>query len=285
MIKRRYLYPTIVLAALVCVWLVPAAAQTLAGIKIGNLCTIMAGSAAPESSVTAAICAIYTRSGTAGLYLKETGSSNTGWGQVATLANAVTLTNKTLDAEGTGNVVTFAERRWMHMGICYTAASPDAYEDNGWNLLDNSGTNAPVFSCHAGTNVLFATADFVDGATTHYLQKALALPADWSGVIDMRIFWNTPATTGNVVWQVQTACSASAASVDPSWNAANTVTQAAQGTTLRLSIAALTSITTTGCTAGSMLWLRFLRDPAHASDTLADMGSVIGVEVTYRRAM
>lgn len=197
-----------------------------------------------------------------------------------TASSTTTLTNKTLNAESTGNVLTlpFVER-WP-LAICFDPnGTTDAYEDSGW-----SASATPLFHCRAGSNTFYATKDFADSATTKAYRHFL-LPADWTGAIDLQFAWLTSATTGNVVWQVSTACSAAGETLDPSLNAANTVTDAAQGTTLFMNTAALTGITTTGCAAGEMLHLVVFRDASHASDTLAATAELIEVAMTYRRAM
>ena len=253
-------------------------AQSGSGISLGNLCTVMAGSSAPESAVTAGICSIYTRSGTAGLYLKETGSSNTGWVQVSTASNTLTLTNKTLNAESTGNAITLPFTQHIPAARCdnATATSP------AWSFPTS---NPGVPACETGTNTQFGTMDFADGGSALSAQWHMRLPADWTGALDAQIKWFTSATSGNVVWQVATVCVADAETADPSFNTASTVTDAAKGTTLQLNDAAITGITTTGCAAGEELFVKLLRDPGHASDTLAATARLVGVELTYRRAM
>lgn len=149
--KRRIVAGTILGLAVAVV----LSAQT-SGIKIGNLCIVMAGTAAPESSVTAGICSLYLRSGTAGLFTKESGSSNTGWGQVVTVANTVTLTNKTLDAvrlsAGTLNIA----------AVSLTNAQVKALPTTPFILVASPGVNKRVVLLHADVVASFAAAAYTN---------------------------------------------------------------------------------------------------------------------------
>lgn len=249
-------------------------------VTINGVCQFIAGSGSPESVVTGNICDLFQRSdggtGTA-LYVKETGTGNTGWSPAATAAGTVTLTNKTLDAEGTGNVLTIPERRWMEAARCdNVTASTD------WSLP--AGTARPTPACITGTNTQRGALDF-DDTNDENAQASIRLPADFTGAIDAVIFWQSTATTGNAVWQVQTICVADAETGDPAYNTASTVTDATKGVASQFNSAALTGITATGCAAGEVLFLKVRRDPAHASDTLGATARLIGVEVTVRRAI
>lgn len=68
-----------------------------AGIFLGP--TLLAGTASPEASITARIGSLFMRadgSTTTALYLKETGTGNTGWAQFAMQDDTQTITNKSL---------------------------------------------------------------------------------------------------------------------------------------------------------------------------------------------
>jgi hypothetical protein len=194
-------------------------------------------------------------------------------------ASAVqTLTNKTLDAEGTGNLIT----------LPFTVFWPAAVSDNSvaYSPLFSckSGATAPLAISIAGTNIESAQLDFSDGATQQ-IWNSFRLPDDWVGAIDLKIFWKSTATSGNVVWQVQTGFIADGGDFDAALNAAQTVTDATQGVASRFNTATLSSLTLTGAAAGKWMHFRLFRDPAHASDTLGATASLLGVEMKYRRAM
>lgn len=220
-------------------------------------CVLQTGSGTPEGTLTGNICDLYLRTnGSTGttLYVKESGTAtNTGW-----VSRTVT------------------EKFWLPAARCQnvTAASD-------WSLPT---ADPAVAACLTGTNTQLGTLDFADGAAALSAQRVLQLPADWTGAVDVRLTWLTTATTGSAVWQVATICTAEGESGDPAFNAASTVTDAAQGTASRYNLASITGVTTTGCAAGETMFLKVVRDPAHASDDLAATARLVGIEVTTRRA-
>ncbi len=250
-------------------------------LRLNGATWVRSGTGTPEAAVTGAIGDVFLRTdggaGTA-IYVKESGSGNTGWAPIGTTSGTKTLTNTTLDAEATGNVIT----------LPFTVFWPAAvFEDNAayaphWSKANDA--TSPTDTSFVGTNVITGTLDFSD-ATTQQAWQNFRLPDDWTGAIDLKIFWKSTATTGNVVWQVQTGFVADGATFDPTLNAAQTVTDATQGVASRFNTATLSSLTLTGAAAGSWMWLRLFRDPAHASDTIGATASLLGVEMKYRRAM
>jgi hypothetical protein len=194
-------------------------------------------------------------------------------------ALSATLTNKTLDVEGTGNSITTVQKVWFDAVNCTgTTATLN------WDTI---ATLAPTASCSAGTTntgLIRGLAAFADGTDVYQMQTPNALPSDWTGAVDLKFKWQTSATSGSVVWQAATVCVADAEVNDAAWNTASTVTDAAKGTTLQTNDASIAGLTTTGCAAGELLHLKIFRDPAHASDDLAAAANLIGVEVTTRRA-
>lgn len=190
---------------------------------------------------------------------------------------------------GAGLYVCTGTNTWSAVGSTQTIYWPTAICDQSgvyaplWTSL--TGASGPDYSaCWGGSNVEGAALDFTD-SSTQYLWQQFLLPSDWTGAIDLLFVWRSSATSGNAVWQVQTACSAVGETIDPAWNTAQTVTDATQGVANRMNTAAISSITTTGCAAGEMLWFRILRDPSHASDTLGASAQLIGVQMTYRRSL
>lgn len=195
---------------------------------------------------------------------------------IVTLAQAQTLTNKTLDAEGTGNVIIIPKRLWFPAAGCNNATAG--------SIWDLPTSNPAVAVCVTGTNTQKGVLEFADSANLS-AQITYVLPNTWTGAIDARIKWVTSATTGDVVWQLSTICVADAETDDPAFNTASTVTDAAKGTTLQTNDAAITTVTVTGCAAGELMHLKIQRDSAHASDTLAATARLIGVELTIREAL
>lgn len=246
---------------------------------------IRAGTGTPEAAVTGAIGDLFLRTdGGAGtsLYVKESGSGNTGWAasvSALTASSVATFTNKTEDVEGTGNTFTMPEKIWISAGVCNNT-TPTA---SLWSLPT---TNPAVSGCNTGTNTQKATLDYADGANSLSAQTNVMLPADWSGSIRVDLKWfASTATSGNVVWQVASICVADAETSDPAFNTASTITDTAKGTINQDNDAAIASLTTTGCAAGELMYLKVFRDPTNASDTMADTAKLRGILLTYRRAM
>jgi len=187
-----------------------------------------------------------------------------------------TLTNKTLDAEASGNNITLPSRLGIIAAVC-VGATPGSGMD-----LPSSG--APTATCVEGTNTRKAYLDFADSGTQSAYYH-FQLPGDWVGAVDVNGKWLTSATTGNVVWQIASACVSDAETNDPAWNTADAITDAAKGTTLQMNDFTATGLTMTGCAAGDTWHVKFFRDPTHASDTIAATASLDTLLFTVRRTM
>jgi len=193
------------------------------------------------------------------------------------LAKSGTLTNKTIDAEGTGNVITIPRRLWFPAAGCNNATAG--------SIWDLPTSNPAVAACVTGTNTQKGVLDFADGANTLSAQITYKLPSTWTGTVDANIKWFSATTTGSVVWQLATICVADAETDDPAFNTASTVTDAAKGTTNQTNDAAITTVTVTGCAAGELMHVKILRDPTNGSDDHAATARLIGVELVIREAM
>lgn len=187
-----------------------------------------------------------------------------------------TLTGKTYDTAGTGNVFTAPAKVWFPAAGCNNATASTM-----WDLPTSNGA-APA--CVTGTNTQKGVLDF-DATTSESAQQHLMLPADWTGALDVSIKWFAAATSGGVVWAVQTICVADAETDDPAFNTASTVTDAAKGTTNQTNDASITGVTATGCAAGELLHLKISRSVADAGDDMTGDARLIGMELTLRRAM
>lgn len=191
--------------------------------------------------------------------------------------NTITARNFQLNAESTGNVLTLPFKEWIPAAICNNATPAS----HGWSFPTS---NPGVPACLTGSNTQIGLMDFADASDLSG-QFHLRLPADWTSTVDVAIKWLTTATSGDVVWQVQTICVADAETSDPAFNTASTVTDTAKGTTVQQNDAAITGLTVTGCAAGEIMFVKVRRDAAHASDTLAATARLIGLELTFRRAI
>jgi hypothetical protein len=192
--------------------------------------------------------------------------------------NTIALLNTQFDAEGTGNVLTTVEKVWVPAAICNNATAAS----HGWSFPTS---NPGVPACVTGSNTQFGVMDFADGAPTLSAQFTLRLPSDFTGAVGAAFKWFTTATSGDVVWQLATICVADAETSDPAFNTASTVTDTAKGTTNQQNDASIATVTITGCAAGEVMYLRVFRDPANGADTLAATARLVGLELTYRRAI
>ncbi len=144
--------------------------------------------------------------------------------------------------------------------------------------------NLPAATCITGSNINTAELLF-DAGTDESMQSWLRLPTGWTGAIDFALKWRAAATSGNVVWGLQTICVADAETSDPAFNTANTITDAAKGTTLQENDASTTGITTTGCAAGERMFFKVYRDADNGSDTMSGDAGLLSVTFTLRRTI
>lgn len=197
----------------------------------------------------------------------------------STPSSTDTQTNKTIDAEGTGNSVTIPVKYWLLAAGCNGSTAGPI-----WDLP----TSTPaVAACVTGTNIQKGVLQFADTSGGFSAQNTLYLPGDFTGAIDVRLVWTTSATSGNVKWSVSTAFTSdgSSATDDPSFNTASTVTTAVPGTANRVASSSITGITATGAATNSLFHIKVFRDGNDASDTAGATVDLIGVEITLRRTM
>jgi hypothetical protein len=186
-----------------------------------------------------------------------------------------TLTNKSIDAEGTGNIITQPSKVWFVAASCNNATAVARF--------DLPTSNAATPTCQ-GTNVRTASLDFADSATQSAYFN-LRLPDDWTGAIDAKVKWFTSATTNSTEWDIATGCltdGTTDATAGPTLNSANTQTTTDNGTAKSPASTAITGLTTTGCAAGRLMYFKISRNNADSNTATA---SLLGVELTIRRAM
>lgn len=169
-------------------------------------------------------------------------------------ADTKTLTNTTLSAEGTGNVLTIPfEAHWPVAGCNNATAGP---------VFDLPTSNAPAATCDTGTNTQKAYLAF-DATTEESFQDHWILPTGFTGAIDVHFRWKAAATTGAVGWCAQLIRVPDAATSDPAFPAqaaGNCVSDTAKGTTLQENTATISGVTCTSCAAGDHVYVRISRD-------------------------
>lgn len=189
-------------------------------------------------------------------------------------ATADVLTNKTFNSESTGNVLTSSHKVWMPAAGC-----DDVTAALLWDRKPGEGVTA---SCITGTNITKGVAVFPDGVVS-ILQQTLLLPSDWTGVVDARLVWLSTAISGSAMWHIATGCAADD-ETDDNFNADVSVTDAAKGTTGRLNFATLPTLVTTNCAVAEVMHVAVYRNGSDAGDTMLGSASLVGVELTLRRA-
>jgi hypothetical protein len=190
-------------------------------------------------------------------------------------ATTDTLTNKSIDAEGTGNVITQPSKIWFVAASCNNATASPGF--------DLPTSNAATATCQ-GTNIRTASLDFADSATQSAYFN-FRLPDDWTGSIDAKIKWSTGATSNSTEWDIASGCltdGTTDATAGPTLNSPNTVTTADSGTANSSNSSAITGLTTTGCAAGRLMYFKISRNNTDSNTVTA---SLLGVELTIRRAM
>ena len=196
-------------------------------------------------------------------------------------ATTDTMTNKTMDVEGTGNVFTTKRTVYIPAAGCNNATAGP--------VMNLPATAAPSAACVAGTNTHKGVLEF-DATTDEGAQFDFLLPSTWVGAIDARILWKAAATAGATGWCVQFAPVADAETDDPAFiaqGAGNCVSDTVKGTTLQTNIAAITGVTITGVAAGELLNVRISRDAngGAVTDDMTGDALLIGVELTYRETL
>lgn len=194
---------------------------------------------------------------------------------VVTDSNSITKTNLTLDAEGTGNVIT------RPFYIEYTAGSNGVTGNYGsFDVPTTGNCTASTF----GTTTTQGALDFVDASTT-VCTGHLTLPQGWTGSMDARIFWFANASSANAVrWSVQTGCVADteAVSTGPSYNTASASNTAYTGTALQRKTTTLSALDMTNCSAGETMYFQLARVGGDAGDTLTATAEAISLQFEGR---
>jgi len=191
-------------------------------------------------------------------------------------SDTATFTGKTLDAEGTGNVITLPLYKDFPMAGCNNATATSF-----WDLPTASPA---VPACRTGTNTQKGTLDFAD-AVSLTAQSFFRLPPGWTGAIDATVTWISTTTTGDVVWQLAIACASDGEADDPAFTDDVFTADTTKGTANLLNDTASNTITTTGtCAAGDIAHIRIKRDAAHASDNMAGTARLVNLQLTYRVA-
>lgn len=193
---------------------------------------------------------------------------------VVTTSSTDTLTNKTYDVEGTGNVFT-------DVGVWSVSSAVIQGSTASGGYSCKTGL-CPTATDVSGSNVPRAWARYPDSDGEFEQVIEVLLTSDFTGTMDVKGVWKT-AATGNVVIQVQWACSGDAEALNDTWSSASTVTEAA-GTSGQANSWEVTGVTITGCAANEVLSARVMRQRTHASDSLNGVWDNGPFNIYLRRA-
>ena len=123
-----------------------------------------------------------------------------------TSSSTDTFTNKTLDAEATGNTLSFPVTMWLPAAGCNNATAAPI-----WDLPT---TNAASATCRTpSANTQRGLLDLSSASsTTNIAITTVKLPGDWvaGNGIDANLYWQSATTSGNVVWEISLACAGDA---------------------------------------------------------------------------
>src|SRR5262249_25626144 len=99
-----------------------------------------------------------------------------------------TGTNKTLNAEGTGNVFTSVSVIPLDMASCVATVAYLQWDDEATGLAQ------PTAACNDTGSIQRPTADF-SGSATNAVVRTLRLPTGWTGNIDWKMRYVTTASS------------------------------------------------------------------------------------------
>lgn len=208
--------------------------------------------------------------GTAG----NTGYSVDGTVWTNSSVNSAT-TNKTMDAEGTGNVLTRPFYVEFEPGCNNATASSGSFD------VPTSG--AATFTCF-GTTTTQGAANFVISVTTTVVGH-FTLPQGWTGNMDVRLIWFGSTSSANAVrWSVQTGCvaDAEAISTGPSYNTASAANTSYTGTANQRKTTLLSAIAMTNCSAGETMYFQVSRIGGDVGDTYAGTAELVSAQFEGR---
>lgn len=143
--------------------------------------------------------------------------------------------------------------------------------------------NAPASATINGTNVSYGVLDFDAGTDESCFWKWIMPGGYVTGNITIDILWQAGATSGDVIWAVQTAGvqANNAEAVDVSLGSARTITDTAQGTANHLAKATIVAFSP-GWVAGDLCFLKLYRDADAAGDTMTGDARLISMSINLR---
>ncbi len=199
-------------------------------------------------------------------------NNNAGTDSVAGAATTDTFTNKSIDAEASGNSITQPMKIWYQAGGCQNSAFTGY-----WDL---GATSIPAAVCVAGANVVKGLLRYTANGQTAQFHYQMPSDTKTSGSMDINLLWTTGTASGTVQWAVDATCTSIGFTDDPAWSALWTpAISTASATVNAMNLVSITGLTAP-CSAGQIMHLRLKRVDTTGTATNAD---VYGAEITFRR--
>lgn len=134
-----------------------------------------------------------------------------------------------------------------------------------------------------GTTPIIQSAMLLPDAEDNTLARTFILPSNWTNTtFNAKLYWYASVAGTNAArLTFETGCVGSGEDpVAPSFNTASAVTSASTGNAL-LTIATFSSVATTNCAAGELMWLRIGRVGADGADTLTVSTALYNLELEF----
>ena len=245
---------------------------TATGAGTGNL--MMMSGTAPTTPSGAGQCLMYFDSGTQRLNEVCNGGATK---EYVAAADTQTLTNKSYDAEGTGNTLTLPLILFHRLAWCDNVTATSL-----WSLP----TSGAMGKACLGTSTRFGVLTAADAATSAAYFD-FRLPTDWTGNFDATIeYTGDTSSVNNIRIQVSTTCVANGQDLlNPTYNTASAVNNSGPATAGQLRIATLSNISMSNCAAGEHAIFKLERIGADAGDTYTGVAQFFGIHLVYRRAI
>jgi len=205
--------------------------------------------------------------------------------KVVDLATAQTLTTKTLTSPTLATPIITGD---MNIPTSGNIQPNGVDPTRGMYLPASSMTAATTNGAATGTietstnKVIVPVFDF-DTTTQEFTAVAIPTPTWWdAGTVTVQFIWTAASGSGGVVWAAQGLCTSDDDPLDTAYGTEQIIADTLIAAVDDHHTSFTPAITIAGTpVAGDMVFLRFKRTPANASDTLAVDARLIGVKVRF----
>ena len=220
-------------------------------------------------------------------YCDEAGANCFAPEDVATAANTVTFTNKTLALGGTGNAVTgtTAEFQTANTDGTFKIAGKETIWMPAGSIIPATTSGAAAATVETSTNKInYDVLDF-DTSADEFGHFNVSFPKSWDlGTVTFQIFWTaaTGGTTG-IAFALQGVALSDNVTLDTAYGTAVVVTDDAQTGAEEVYVSAESAAVTISETPADndIIEFRIFRDVSDANDDLAEDARLIGIKRFY----